>query len=293
MYVRVAFAAAIHVDPEILIVDEALSVGDAKFQHRCYQRLRDIMEQGNTILVVSHNTDTLLRICHRGVVIDGGRLHYCGHIADAVNKYAELLYGSPKASEQTEAVLAPEEPNNEQEVLQSVTVEQLSNFHQSAHDHIISKPNYNEHETRLGNREAEIIDFEIVVNNAVNPTEIVSHGDVELYVKILFHKDLDNVSLGFAVVTIDGTYIFGTNLESMNQDLFSGKSGEIVVVKFNWKSHFAGGEQFLNIGCHALNNGEVTFIDIRRSVATLKFSDTYGTMGFVDLEVTHEIINRL
>lgn len=95
MFVRVAFAAAVHVDPEILVVDEALSVGDSKFQHRCFQRIREFMERGKTIVVVSHSTDTLLRICHRGIVIDSGKLSFIGPIAAAVNHYQNLLFGSP------------------------------------------------------------------------------------------------------------------------------------------------------------------------------------------------------
>ena len=82
MFVRVAFAAAIHIDPEILVVDEALSVGDSKFQHRCFQRIRKFMEQGKTIVVVSHSVDTLLRICHRGIVMEGGEVRFVDRRAD-------------------------------------------------------------------------------------------------------------------------------------------------------------------------------------------------------------------
>jgi lipopolysaccharide transport system ATP-binding protein len=285
MFVRVAFSAAIHVDPEILIVDEALSVGDASFQHRCFQRIRAFMEQGKTILIVSHNTDTLLRICNRGIVIDGGKLGYDGKIEDAVNKYAELLY-SPQNTERARSDSAAA---CEFEKVPSARAS-LNSLNGLDHtDRVSDKPIYNEHETRLGNGAAQIIDFDIIVEGVENPEKIGTHKDAELIVKILFHKDLDNVSVGFAVVTIDGTYVFGTNLESLNLPLLRGKSGSCVAVRYRWRSHFTGGEQFLNVGCHIFSDGEVTYLDVRRSVAKIKFADTPGITGFVDIEVKPEI----
>lgn len=286
MFVRVAFAAAIHVDPEILIVDEALSVGDAKFQHRCFQRIRDFMEQGKTILVVSHNTDTLLRICHRGVVIDAGQLCHVGSILSAVNCYSELLYGSarrvealPEAAEPGLHIAVPEE-----------TSLRIGSLSEDARDRIAEKPCYNAHETRLGNGAARIIDFDIIVDGELNPHEIGTHKDVQLIFKILFSEDISDAHLGFAILTIDGTYIFGTNSEIMNMPPFSGEAGKCLAVKLQWKSHLAGGEHFLSLGCYRYSDGEKCFLDVRRSVAHLKFADTPASNGFVDLEVSYNII---
>jgi lipopolysaccharide transport system ATP-binding protein len=285
MFVRVAFSAAIHVDPEILIVDEALSVGDATFQHRCFQRIRAFMEQGKTILIVSHNTDTLLRICHRGIVIDGGQLDYEGKIEDAVNRYAELLYSRKNSEHKRSDPGATDELENAP--LARGSRNSLNGLDHT--DRVSEMPIYNEHETRLGNGAAQIIAFDIIVEGVENPEQIGTHKRVELVVKLLFHEDLDDVSIGFAVVTIDGTYVFGTNLESLNLPLFAGKSGSCVAVRFRWRSHFTGGEQFLNIGCHQFRDGEVTYLDVRRSVAKIKFAETPGITGFVDLEVESEI----
>ena len=286
MFVRVAFSAAIHVDPEVLIVDEALSVGDASFQHRCFQRIRSFMEQGKTILIVSHNTDTLLRICSRGIVLDRGKTHFEGGIEDAVNSYARLLY-SPQNPEPKPSVTA-EAPELQKAPSEWASINSLNGLDRT--DKISVKSIYNEHETRLGNGAAQIIDFDIIVEGIENPEQIGAHKDVEFIVKILFHQDLDNVSIGFAVVTIDGTYVFGTNLESLNLPLLSGKSGSCVAVRFFWRSHFAGGEQFLNIGCHQYSDGQITYLDVRRSIAKIKFAETPGITGFVDIEVKTEIL---
>lgn len=286
MFVRVAFAAAIHVDPEILIVDEALSVGDAKFQHRCFQRIRDFMEQGKSILVVSHNTDTLLRICHRGVVIDAGQLRHVGSISSAVDYYAELLYGSTRkaetSSDSTNSGSRTDTPGNASLPLGSLSVD--------TRDRIAEKSCYNEHEVRIGNGAVKIIDFDLIVDGEVNPHEIKTHKSIELIVKIYFNESISGVSFGFAIVSIDGTYISGTNSEMMGRPFLSADAGKCIAVRLRWKSHFVGGEHFLNIGCHRIVDGDKSFLDVRRSVARFKFADTPGVYGFVDLEMEPEII---
>ncbi len=286
MYVRVAFAAAIHIDPEILVVDEALSVGDAKFQHRCFQRIRDFMEQGKSILVVSHSTDTLLRICHRGIVVDSGQLRYVGSISNAVDYYAELLYGSNRKTETSPDLTNSDSPSDTPDDARSL----LGSLSLDTRDRIAEKPCYNKHETRLGNGAVKIIDFDLIADDEVNPHEIKTHKDIELVIKIYFNESLNDVSFGFAIVSVDGTYISGTNSEIMGRPFLSADAGKCIAVRLRWKSHFVGGEHFLNIGCHHIVDGEKTFLDVRRSVAKFKFADTPGVYGFVDLEMKSEII---
>ncbi len=285
MFVRVAFAAAIHIDPEILIVDEALSVGDAKFQHRCFQRIREFMEQGKTILVVSHNTDILLRMCHRGIVLDAGQLLHIGRISSAVDYYAELLYGSPKKAEPITAPKAEGsfmgDPNG--------NASAVSSLGNGSQDVVAQKLYYNELENRLGSGIVKIIDFDLIVDGELNPQEIQPHRDVELIVKVRFDEGIRDVSFGFAIVSFDGTYVGGTNFDMMESPLFSADEGECLAIKLSWKSHLSGGEYFLNIGCHRFVNGEKQFLDVRRGMAKLKFADT-RSIGFVDFEISHEIV---
>jgi lipopolysaccharide transport system ATP-binding protein len=288
MFVRVAFAAAIHIDPEILVVDEALSVGDAKFQHRCFQRIRQFMEAGKTILVVSHSTDTLLRLCHRGIVFDNGRLDFAGPIAGAVNRYQQLMFGTSSKGERlsTDAALAAAD-DRETGTPGEILTHRLSS---DRTDRVADKPGYNAHETRLGVGGAKIIDFDFVVDGRLNPPEIPPSSRVELVVKVAFDQPLNNVSLGFGLVTVDGTYVFGTNLFMMDEELLSAEAGDVVAVVFGFTSHVAGGEYFLNLGCNRFIDGEDIYLDIRRSVAKLKFSQTPGVGGFVNLEVEHRVL---
>jgi ABC-type polysaccharide/polyol phosphate transport system ATPase subunit len=87
MLVRLAFAVQAHVDADVLIVDEALAVGDAYFQHRCMRRIRQLVDRGTTLLFVSHATDAVKRFCRRGLWLDGGGLCYFGEAGVAVERY--------------------------------------------------------------------------------------------------------------------------------------------------------------------------------------------------------------
>jgi lipopolysaccharide transport system ATP-binding protein len=283
MFVRVAFAVAIHVEPEILVVDEALSVGDSKFQHRCFQRIREFMEQGKTIVVVSHSTDTLLRICHRGIVLDSGKLGFIGPISAAVNHYQNLLFGSPVVEKQLD--------NNHADDQQTMQVSLSSTLSCNAHDKVHEMPGYNSHEVRLGNGTVTIVDINFIVDGVINPHEITTHTKTELIVKIKFNDDIVNTSVGFAFVTTDGTYVFGTNMFMMQASLIDGKAGDSYAVKFMFMSRLAGGEYFLNVGCNQIAGGSDKFLDVRRSVSRIKVSDTPSVTGFVDLGVVHEVID--
>lgn len=283
MFVRVAFAAAIHVEPEILVVDEALSVGDSKFQHRCFQRIRAFMESGKTILVVSHSTDTLLRICDRGIVMDQGELVMVGDIASAVNRYHQILFGTESRNDQSDVLVAPEFET----VLPSDV--RPASLDGGRADRISMRTDYNPHESRMGSGKARIIDFDLLADGVLNPHEIIPHTDCELIMKIRCDEDV-TLSAGFAIVTLDGTYVSGTNLSMLEQPLISLRAGECAALKFHWQASLAGGEYFLNLGCNEFVAGEDQFVDVRRSVVRLKFSATPHTVGFVDLQVVPELI---
>lgn len=287
MFVRVAFAAAIHVEPEILVVDEALSVGDSKFQHRCFQRIRVFMEAGKTILVVSHSTDTLLRICDRGIVMDKGELVLAGDIASAVNRYHQILFGTSAPSGDSNS--ETRSPNPASALTQSKD-SALTTLSPGRVDRIATRPDYNPHEIRMGSGKARIIDFDLLAEGVLNPSEIKTHAHCELTIKIRCDEDV-TLSAGFAVVSLDGAYVSGTNLMMLEQPLISLQAGECVALKFHWQASLAGGEYFLNLGCNEFVEGEEQFVDVRRSVVRLKFAATPHTVGFVDLQVVTEVIN--
>src|SRR6185437_10517039 len=87
MYVRLAFAVAAHLEPEILIVDEVLAVGDAEFQRKCMKKMGDVAGQGRTVLFVSHNMAAVQTLCHRAVLLERGRVKQIGTSRDVITEY--------------------------------------------------------------------------------------------------------------------------------------------------------------------------------------------------------------
>ncbi len=92
MYVRLAFAVAAHLEPEILIVDEVLAVGDAQFQKKCLSKMEDVGKEGRTVLFVSHNMQTIRSLCERGIVLESGKACFIGEIQSAIEAYLDCSH---------------------------------------------------------------------------------------------------------------------------------------------------------------------------------------------------------
>jgi lipopolysaccharide transport system ATP-binding protein len=107
MYLRLAFAVAAHLDPDIILVDEVLAVGDARFQEKCLNKMHDVSQQGRTVLFVSHNMPAVARLCERVILIDAGTVAMEGPSAQVVSAYLRKSSGSSAASEWTDASTAP------------------------------------------------------------------------------------------------------------------------------------------------------------------------------------------
>lgn len=270
MYVRVAFAAAINVDPDVLIIDEALSVGDSKFQHKCFQKLLEFVDVGKTIVFVSHSTDTMLRLCDRGIVLSGGKVALVGTIQDCVNTYQELLFGQSETQEKL--VTSPQ--------IQT----ELSNSFE--HHSVESHPLYNVNETRIGRREVEIVNCELTVNGKPYRNELVQDfSNIEISFQLKFNIAKSNIAVGFAFITLEGLYAFGTNLKMMNAPLISGLKNDLKTVHFKFQSNLISREYFVNLGCDEFKFGDQLLQDTRRSVLNVKFGNDYSKTGMVNLDV--------
>jgi lipopolysaccharide transport system ATP-binding protein len=91
MYVRLAFAVAAHLEPEILIVDEVLAVGDAEFQKKCLGKMNDVSKEGRTVIFVSHNMAAIINLCKRAILMESGSVKYSGNTSDAINMYSDEI----------------------------------------------------------------------------------------------------------------------------------------------------------------------------------------------------------
>lgn len=229
MYVRLAFATAISAMPQILIVDEALAVGDAVFQHRCMRRIREMQESGMTILFVSHDPNAIRALCSGAILLHAGRMEAIGKPTDVLNRYQKLIMaredayeaGQP-ASEDTAGVLVEDE--------------------------ISPRVSY---VYRHGDGSAEIINVDLL-NAAHKPIEFVESGEpVMVRVRAIFHADIDDAVFGFLLRNRHGIHLYGTNTELQQMNLGPFRRGEIVEVTFVFNCWLAPDTYSANVAVHS------------------------------------------
>ncbi|TAN62409.1 ABC transporter ATP-binding protein, partial [bacterium] len=201
MYVRLAFASAINVDPDILIIDEALAVGDARFQQKCYQKFNDFKDAGKTIILVTHDTGAVLTHCENAVLLDNGSIIENGHPKDVVNRYFDMLFGLNSAGGNAPPVAGNIENNNAAENRKNTKLDEFLSITPDS-DNCFTRKNYNKNEYRYGDRKAEIIDYLVICGNETDSEKINSGDLVEIYYKVRFHHDMEKPAFGFSLHTI-------------------------------------------------------------------------------------------
>jgi ABC-type polysaccharide/polyol phosphate transport system ATPase subunit len=290
MFVRVAFAAAIHIDPDILIVDEALSVGDAKFQNKCFGKFSDFQKAGKTILFVTHNTNLIPSLCSRAVVFDAGRVMFDGDVVRAVDLYYDLLF-SQERKDVVASSIPEDSPSCDTKSDGSAVV--IMSGSQTA-DLCYLRRSYNRHETRFTTHEAEIIDFMIESEAELDLLQIRFGSSVSLFVKVIFKRDVARPLAGFSIKTVDGVEVCGTNTFMMGKRIRRACAGNVYIYKFSFRQCLNPGDYFIDIGI-AEDNGTRAgnIIDVRRSIGhfiVLKL-DQPTSNGMVDLQPAFEVLD--
>jgi lipopolysaccharide transport system ATP-binding protein len=290
MYARLAFACSINVDPDILVVDEALAVGDAKFQNKCFMHFKNFQAKGKTIIFVSHSTEAILRNCTSALLMDGGELIMQGKPQDAVDKYYELLFPSePTARNFLDQQTAENKGHYEELSPPNLTdLLDIKNFNGSCE----LRNSYNKDEFRYGDKEVVVADYILVVGDKIFPNEIQSGAQVTLYIKLKVNDFNGLLSVGFAVKTVDGVKLFGTNTISNGIALPPVVPGDTLWVRFSFFMNVGSGDIFMDLGCGDWSTPPARPLDRRHSVIHLvvssngKFdglSNCFGSAALVDV----------
>jgi lipopolysaccharide transport system ATP-binding protein len=260
MFVRVAFAASIHVDPDILIVDEALAVGDAKFQYRCFQKLRSFQERGTTIILVTHAHEMVLRHCDRALLLNQGHLIADGTSETVVRQYIDVMeerrpspppkMAAPSsASEIAEPSMKPSlSVANVDEAVNAFLVET------PRADQCSKRATYNRGEHAQGSPRAGIVDHLVICGDRVDPTQITSGEEIEIYIKVQFHDDIRYPCFGMAVNSQDGVQIYALNSAWTMSGLVPARAGDFRVVRFRLILALNSGDTFLDVGIDELQD---------------------------------------
>jgi len=233
MYVRLAFASAVNVSPDILLVDEALSVGDIRFQQKCMAKMKSFCKDG-TVLFVSHDTAAILEFCSRAIWIEGGEIRMDGYPKRVAEKYLEYMYESD-TSRDISLQVAKGEDRDQNRPLDTDISEDLQPVTSEIR--------------KFGNRNANILRVGIRSNDEIAGA-VYSGKPCEIVVIFETHQDIANPIVGFLIKDRMGRDIIGDNTALLRKNLPSLSSGIIYKTSFiigHWPNIF-GGEYTLSVG---------------------------------------------
>lgn len=278
MFVRLAFAVAINIDPEILIVDEALSVGDVFFQSKCYHKFEEFKKMGKTILIVSHDLSSIAKYCdkvvflNQGVKMDEGDPKY---IIDQYKKALVKQLGGVSVDD-FDADASEEETDGIRQGVLSFDQTMDHNLWKSS---LRLNPKVNEY----GNGAGEIVDFAIL-DDAGKITDIINKGsEFTIRMKLRYHTHLEHPIAAFTIKDLKGTDLCGTNTMYEKNDIRNVEDGDEVVVTFTQRMDLQGGEYLLSLGTTGYVDGEYTVYQRLYDVCNMTVFSDKNTVGFYDM----------
>ena len=270
MFARLAFACAINVEPDILIVDEVLSVGDMAFQLKCFKKFEQFKNNGKTIIFVTHNINDVMTNCNRVIILENGRKTFDGTVKDGVNRYKKIIVG-----------LNPDEEKNEEEKNEAEKSEITYDIGEIWKDKMNQNPNMIEY----GNKKAEVIDYGVFdsENNIVN---MFDNGDfVTFKSKVRFNEDVNEPIFTVTIKDFSGKDVTGTNSNIEKIATGSFKKGEIAVVEFKQKIPVAPGKYTVSFSCTRYNsNGELEALNRKYDAVLVEVITTKSTVGMMRLD---------
>ena len=281
MQMRVGFAVATAFRPDVLIVDEALSVGDAYFQAKCYKRIADFKEQGTALVLVSHSPGDVVKHCERAIMLKNGRIEMDGSSREVTNRYLDELFGKRDKN----AVGTATDSKREVGMLEEMGVE----------DSFSSRPGYRPQEYRWGQGGAQILDYIIACRGESYPSMIVSNSQVDFYFKVRFDQDCESVVPGFLIKTIEGIFLYGTNsvLASADREVIQVKKNEHRVFRFSLPVSLFEGYYLISFGISSgLPSDELVPLDRRYDAVMIQVSRSGTFSGIIDLQADFAVCEQ-
>ena len=254
MFVRLAFALSIAVDPEILIVDEALSVGDVFFQSKCYKKFEEFKEAGKTIIFVSHDLSSIQKYCDRAILLDKGSKIGEGKPSEIIDMYKRAMVGmlEDEAEEEKEQDKAQPIPLN---------------------------PDVQEY----GDRLIEITGFSIIDNTGKATTTLIKGDAFTIQVKITSHIETSDPIVAFTIKDPKGTDITGTNTMFEGINVGNMSVGDERTISFKQNLDIQGGQYILSLGCTRYENDDFKVYHRLYDVCSIAVVSSKNTVGYYDM----------
>lgn len=271
MFVRLAFAVAINMNPDILIIDEALAVGDVRFQAKCFRRIEQLKEQGVSILFVTHSTESVIKFCDRAILIDDGISKMTGDPKAVVQRYLEIMFASDVESQE---VVNIDAENYQVEFDPSV-------------DNCPKNPSYNENEERWGDKRAQICHYELHRDGQLNNGWLDRDDRLTVRAWIVFQEDIEDLVFGITLKTNDGNIVYGTNSRMIGDLPRQQVAGSLLCIDFSLTMAILGGDYFVSLGvAQDHQDKDAIPIDRRYDFIHLHVSPTEEAFGVADLQAS-------
>ncbi|MCP3927744.1 MAG: ABC transporter ATP-binding protein [Bacteroidetes bacterium] len=276
MYVRLAFAVAINVNPDILIVDEALAVGDTMFQVKCFEKFREFQNNGVTILFVTHSLDLITRHCDRAFLLNSGTLHDEGNPKDIVDEYNRLLVES--------SIIEGKKSHIKDDTRTEEVTEKPSN--QKWRGFFTVNPN----ENRYGSGQARIIEAGIFNHRDEAVQKLLTGDSYTFKMRVVFIKTTKDPIFAYTIKDLKGFDISGTNTRFQEINTGTYHQGDTVEIIFTHSMILNSGTYLLSFGCAGIESSEHVIYDRRYDYMTFEVISNRAIVGFVDLKSNIELI---
>ena len=283
MFVRLAFAVAINIDPEILIVDEALSVGDVFFQAKCYRKFEEFKEMGKTILFVSHDLSSIGKYCDRVVLHNKGEKLAEGGAKEMVNLYRRVLvnqYDDADLEEGAENAEAGQDGQlTDGTAGENVSKKEHAGGGRAMKDSLNLNPKVLEYGSKLG----EIVDFAIRDDTGMITNVIEKGKEFSVQMKVRFQADVNDPIFAFTLKDLKGTEITGTNTMYEHTPVKPQKAGDVREITFKQIMPLEAGEYMLCLGCTGYKDGDFTVFHRLYDVCNLTVITDKKAVGYFDM----------
>lgn len=277
MMLRLAFSVVINIDPDILIVDEALAVGDDAFQRKCFSRLKELKDRGTTILLVSHSASQIVDLCDRAILLDHGEILSEGDPKIIINNYHKLLFMEPDKKAnfinylKNNNILVNDDKEEEFSELSDAIIPESTVWYEQ--------------------RGAKIYNTRIENSNGKKVNILKSKSRYNFCYDVVFEREHYNVGFSMMIKSTSGTELGGSTTHTTETELIEKcASGSVYKVKINFECNLRNGCYFINCGCLGIIDGVVEFL--HRGVDVFAFNvieqDSMST-GLVDFSPQYQI----
>ena len=317
MFVRLAFAVAINIEPEILIVDEALSVGDVFFQAKCYHKFEEFKRMGKTIVFVSHDLSSISKYCDRVLLLNQGTLLGEGSPKDMIDAYKRVLVGqyelpdarhaenlledsevrhaaagSGKAGmgtagsgtagtgEAGSGKAGADSVSSEAAGPKAAGAENADNTEKGADPRMGVNPKLLEY----GTKQAQILEFYLTDDRDVRTTAVLKGSEFTVHMRVRFHDHIPAPIFAFTIKNVIGTEITGTNTMLEKAFLESAEPGQVKNITFAQRMNLQGGEYLLSFGVTGYNGDAFEVYHRLYDALSITVVSDKNTVGYYDMD---------